>query len=330
MNLFRSHREKWPTAYGFLSGILGTIGVLLLIAGVLRLFHMECDERYPFLNPDTRCSQTDSFMRSYEEFETDLTEWIEDEKKDGAITDAAIYFRDLQNGPWFGVRESEQFLPGSLFKVPVMIAMLRAAEQDPSLLTEKLAISQVNTVPSDDIDPSHTLTPGTYYTIDELLRRMIVYSDNASMDLLTKRLAALGHGQDVVQQLYSDLGVLPAENAQTISVKSYSSLFRILYNSRYLTRDDSEKAMSLLASSDFTHGIVAGVPPGIRVAHKYGVHNLKGDQLFHDCGIIFNTTRPYLLCIMTRGTNIESNIRFIAEVSRRVYEQVQQNTSKSW
>jgi beta-lactamase class A len=290
-----------------------------------------CDARYPLLNEETRCADdAPTFMRSYEEFETTLTEWIEGQKKVGAITDAAVYFRDLQNGPWFGVRESDQFLPGSLFKVPVMIAMLKAGEHDPSLFKEQLATTQIEGIPLGSTDPARTLVPGIYYPVDELLRRMIVYSDNPSMDLLAKRLAALGDGQAVVQRLYQELGVLPTDTAQTISVKSYATLFRILYNARYLTREDSQKALALLAASEFKGALAAGVPDGIRVAHKYGVHNLTNDRLFHDCGIVYHPLRPYMLCVMTRGNDLDSNIRFIADVSKRVYEQVQQNTSKSW
>jgi beta-lactamase class A len=89
-------------------------------------------------------------------------------------------------------------------------------------------------------------------------------------------------------------------------------------------------ALALLAASEFKGALAAGVPDGIRVAHKYGVHNLTNDRLFHDCGIVYHPLRPYMLCVMTRGNDLDSNIRFIADVSKRVYEQVQQNTSKSW
>lgn len=292
-----------------------------------------CDSWYPHLNRAVRCGHGHpAFMKSYEAFKTDLEQWIEARKKAGAIDEATVYFRDLENGPWFGIRESEQFLPASLFKVPVMIAVLKAVEKKPSLAAEQLGLAALPDLPTDTDDPAKTLRAGQYYTIDELLERMIVHSDNLSMELLERRLVSLGADGISVQELYSDLGLLPAEDAQTISVFSYSSLFRILYNARYLTRDSSEKAMSLLARSAFKDGIPAGVPEGVEVAHKFGVHNpdQPDSRLFHDCGIVYHPKRPYMLCVMTRGDDIGESVRFMAELSRRVYAQVEQNIRTEW
>jgi beta-lactamase class A len=321
------------SAYRFLSGML--TGLVLLSAGYgLALVAGEvCQSWYPHLNPSVRCGdQHPSFMKSYEAFKTDLEQWIEERKKAGAIDEATVYFRDLENGPWFGIRESEQFLPASLFKVPVMIAVLKAIERKPSLADEQLGLSALPDLPMDTDDPEKTLRAGQYYSIDELLERMIVHSDNLSMELLERRLVSLGADGISVQELYSDLGLLPAEDAQTISVFSYSSLFRILYNARYLTRDSSEKAMSLLARSAFKDGIPAGVPEGVEVAHKFGVHNpdQPDSRLFHDCGIVYHPLRPYMLCVMTRGDDIGESVRFMAELSRRVYAQVEQNIRTEW
>jgi hypothetical protein len=60
------------------------------------------------------------------------------------------------------------------------------------------------------------------------------------------------------------------------------------------------------------------------VAHKFGIRDIAGEQekQFHDCGIVYYPKRPYLLCVMTRGNDIQQAIAFIREVSRRVYDQV--------
>lgn len=267
-------------------------------------------------------------MRGYEEFQGELAAWIDEQEQAGVVTDAAVYFRDLQNGPWFGIRESEQFLPASLFKLPVMIAVLKTEERHPAFRTEQLATRSLPDMQNNTDDPARTLRPGVYYTIDELLFRMIAYSDNFSQDLLVKRLDAMPDA-DTVRSIYRDLGVLPAETAQAISVKGYASLFRTLYNARYLTSDSSEHALNLLTKSDFNDGLVAGIPSGIEVAHKFGVHNVEGDRLMHDCGIVYHPVRPYLLCVMTRGDSVDVSVKFIAELSRKVFAEVQKNILSS-
>ncbi|MDO8560151.1 MAG: serine hydrolase [bacterium] len=55
-----------------------------------------------------------------------------------------------------------------------------------------------------------------------------------------------------------------------MSVKDYASFFRILYNASYLNREQSERALGLMTKTRFRDGIIAGVPAGRPVAHKFG------------------------------------------------------------
>ena len=40
----------------------------------------------------------------------------------GRIRDVSVYYRDLLDGPWFGINESVEYNPASMMKVPVMVA----------------------------------------------------------------------------------------------------------------------------------------------------------------------------------------------------------------
>ena len=46
----------------------------------------------------------------------------------------SVYFRNLNNGPWFGIRENEGFAPASLMKISILISYLKMSETDPNLL----------------------------------------------------------------------------------------------------------------------------------------------------------------------------------------------------
>lgn len=285
---------------------------------------LGCGNRYPLLNAARACMGTQPPIREYEEFENDLSEWIDAEKQAGDVEVAAVYFRDLRGGPWFGINERETFIPASLFKVPVMIALLRAAQDDPMFLKQELGLSGpyagINNVES----PDQTMQPGKTYTADELLTKMIVYSDNASNDVLKAFLDASDVRGDAIKTIYGQLGMLAARDDHQLTVKSYSSLFRVLYNAQYLNVEMSQKALSLLTRSAYVDGLVAGVPAGVKVAHKFGIRDISGEQTkqFHDCGIVYHPKRPYLLCVMTRGNDMQKNIAIIAEISRRVYAEV--------
>lgn len=248
--------------------------------------------------------------------------YIESEKTVGRARDVAVYFRDLNNGPWFGVDENEVFSPGSLLKVPVMIGILKMAEEDPNIfnrtipLTERQAPGTTQRIVS-----SEELALGQEYTIDRLLQEMIVNSNNDAIYLLDAFL-----DDSVATQVYTDLGIkFPDGIDYEISVSQYASFFRILYNGTYVDPDLAEEALALLANTAFKDGIIAGVPSGIRVAHKFGERELTpGVEQLHDCGIVYAAGNPYTLCIMTRGDSLSELSGVIAGISQIVYRHMEE------
>ena len=108
-----------------------------------------------------------------------------------------------------------------------------------------------------------------------------------------------------------------------INVKKYASFFRILFNASYLTKEMSNKALGLLSKADFDEGLVAGVPPGVPTAQKFGESKSPDNQKqFHDCGIIYYPNHPYLLCVMTKGNAYEKLAPAIRDISRSTFEEV--------
>lgn len=205
-----------------------------------------------------------------------------------------------------------------------MIAYFKQAESDPSLLGKELLNTQIYNSADQNIQPEITLAPNQQYTIEELIKRMIIYSDNLAYNLLNDYIDA-----QTVINVYNDLGVdiSQAQNnpdGNVISVKSYASFLRVLYNSSYLNKDMSEKALKLLSLSRFTQGIVAGVPRDITVAHKFGERQYlaTGQKQFHDCGIVYLPQKPYLVCIMTRGQNFNDLIDTIRDISSQIYNSI--------
>lgn len=54
-----------------------------------------------------------------------IEEYVDEAKEDGRIADAAVYFRDLSEGPWFGVDEDAEFVPASLNEAPARHVVLQ-------------------------------------------------------------------------------------------------------------------------------------------------------------------------------------------------------------
>ncbi len=278
---------------------------------------------YTYTNPLLECEVAEGVIDARQEnFHHDVEAFVTHLQEEQGLSDVAVYFRDLNNGPTFGMRQEDEFFPASLLKVPVMMAYYHWSEEELTLLQEKILYE----APKDfgvmtTIKPREELREGQMYTVEELVRRMIVYSDNQALGLLTSRLPL-----EKMKDLFTMLGVgddVLSDPDAKLTVKEYAAFFRILFNSSYLSRENSEKALTLLASTDYHDSLPAGVPEGIPVAHKFGEAG-TGDveRQLHDCGIVYFPNHPYLACIMTRGHDTEMLKDVIQRISQFMYVRI--------
>ncbi len=275
------------------------------------------------INPLLECEIGKNAIASQKiDFTSEMKSFVEGVKSTLGVSDVSVYFRDLNNGPIVGVNQDGNFAPASLLKVPVLISYLKWAEEKPDVLTEKILYqAPVNVGYQQQFAPSVPLEVGTAYTAKELLEIMIKYSDNQALVLLFKRLPK--HYQE---ELYTLLGVDPeliTDPTARLTIRQYSIFFRVLFNASFLSRTHSEYALDLLTQTTFEDGIRASVPLNIPIAHKFGERKTSGDlQQFHDCGIVYYPNHPYLLCVMTRGNDVNALIAAIAQTSEYVYQKI--------
>jgi beta-lactamase class A len=313
--------------------------ILALTAGVLLggvavqhgLIHPDlfCNtKKFPHVNKDTVCSRAYYTINksAYDVFQVKLEKFIAEKEEGDKVSQVAVYFRDLKNGPTLGIDSYEEFAPASLLKLPLLLAYLRLEDDRPSVGGERLGFEIIDDPYQPFIKPAEEIQENKTYTVDELLERMIVYSDNKAYFVLLEHLRQLSPDKDLVAEVFADLGIVdpasPLDN--TISVKSYASIFIELYhNSFEISKEASEKALALMVRTDFHGGIRAGVPASVEVARKFGERYDLGGGLkqFHDCGIVYYPDNPYLLCIMTRGQDFNTLIGITEEISKMVYDE---------
>lgn len=280
---------------------------------------------YQFINPLLECdSSTISQDPNLASLKKSIEFIIDQEIGNKKISFGSVYYRDLNNGPWIGINANEYFSPASLIKVPVMMAYFKAAENDPLILTKKISNNKTFDYSQQNITPTQILEIDKEYTIEDLIERMIIYSDNAAYELLLDNIDNMK-----IYKVYQDLDVDISKaqndpNGDIITVKDYASFFRILFNASYLDQDMSEKALTLLSKSQYYKGLVAGVPQNITIAHKFGERQFlpSHEKQLHDCGIVYLTSKPYLLCIMSRADDFDQAANFIKQVSKTVYDEV--------
>lgn len=264
----------------------------------------------------------DSIAVPKKNFSKELEEFVEELITSDTVADIAVYYRDLNNGPVISYNQDDSFAPASLLKVPLLITYLYWDEQQPGLFEEVLFFEKPFDVGYvQEFPPEDRLVVGRSYTIRELLERAVVYSDNQAYMLLYNHMP-----QRYFSDLFTLLGIDPAvfmDSSKEMTVREYSSFFRILYNVSFLSFVDSEYALSLLTKITFKDGLNVGVPEDIAIAHKFGERkNAEGMRQFHDCGIVYYPKYPYLLCVMTQGENTPELITAIQKVSAFVYKQI--------
>ncbi|MDD4290244.1 MAG: class A beta-lactamase-related serine hydrolase [Patescibacteria group bacterium] len=262
-----------------------------------------------------------------------IKKYVEEKIEENKISFVSVYFRDLNNGPWFGINEGADFSPASLIKVPVMMAYFYEAEKDPEILNKSITVNKNFDYSSQNIQPEVKLEMNKSYSIEELIERMIIYSDNYAYDLLLENI-----DNKKIFEVYANLGMFKIaydtydSAGDIINVKEYSSFFRVLFNASYINKYYSQKALSILTKSSMKNGIMAGIPNSIDLAHKYGERTYSGkrDTQFHDCGIIYYPNHPYLLCIMTKnsGRNLNNSFSIVKNISKMIFEYVSLNSEQ--
>jgi beta-lactamase class A len=285
---------------------------------------------FTFINPLLECESNPELLASKElkPFRAKINTLVERTLEAGAAENISVYFRDLNNGQWFGINETEKFSPANLLKIPVMIAYFKRAESNPLSLKKRLTFTGMEDwTQGQTIKPLRSIVRGKSYTIDNLIFRMIAYADSNAFQVLYANLPP-----EQLKKVFADLSVDydPAVQDNSMSLNGYAAFIRVLYNASYLNRELSEKALKHLSNSVFREGIIAGTPPGVEIASKFGertVHvNDEGQERdvkqLHDFGIIYFPKHPYLLGVMTRGKDFKELGKVIRDISHEVYDEV--------
>lgn len=325
---------------GFLKKRWGTILIALLVGAGLGVLcglpfnvkeshrHSDTHEREPgssfkFVSPLLACEEAKFDHIGNDELlalEKALNAYIAEAKVGRKVGNVAVYFRQLRGGPWVGIQEDSVFIPGSLLKVPLAMAVYEVASKNPGFLDASVFFESGDAT-QNQYFKNTTVVSGEEYKVRELVDKMLIHSDNNAAELLAATLS-----DEQIADTYERLGIAAPLRTRDYNtdVHQYASFFRILYNATYFDAEDSEHILEILTHATFTQGLVAGVPEHIPVAHKFGeraVDTSLNVQL-HDCGIIYHPERPYLLCVMTQGTDFKTLAGIIADISRIAYEQV--------
>ncbi len=177
----------------------------------------------------------------------------------------------------------------SLIKLPVVAGVYKTIEDGENQLEEELGGS----------------------TFGELAERALSHSDNQAWELLQKEI-----GSAKINSLMLEWGMKNTSlEDQTTTAEDISLFLTKLYLGELISDEYSERMLNHMTNTIYEGEIPAGVPEGIRVAHKVGYL----DDVVSDAGIIYLPNNPYILVIMSEETNPEIAKQKFPEVVNNLY-----------
>lgn len=243
------------------------------------------------LKPELRMSIV---MPDYEKLRSDLETSMS--QFDG---DWSLFFEDYETGSSFSIN-SHQVFSASIIKLFVA-----------QTVYQRIANGQM----SDSAE------------IEELLRRMITYSDNDAWMALTRRISGSTHsaGMAIVTKLaescgFKDTGTFYLGyqgNYNYTSVNDCGAYLEMLLDGRIVSPEYSEKILELMRQQQILYKIPAGVPDSVATANKTG----ELDYMQGDAAIVFAPFGTYILVIIGDDlTNIGNAQAQIRELSAYIYD----------
>lgn len=238
------------------------------------------------------------------------------------------------------INEHLVFHAASTMKTPVMVELWRQAEAgerslDDSILVRNTFYSIVDgsayemDISRDGGDDLYRAI-GEKRTIRQLTYDMITVSSNLATNILieeadAKRVTSFMRsiGADSIQVLrgVEDMKAYDAGLNNRTTAHDLARLFRYLLD----MGDGADDMIAILKDQKFKDMIGAGVPAGVSVASKSG----SITNTAHDSGIVYMPDgRRYVLIILTdQLANNDEGVRIGAEVSRLVYDFMENNNS---
>lgn len=234
-----------------------------------------------------------------------------------------IYVKSLNNGAIASVGEDRVFPTASLFKVPILVELLRQQGLGMHDMGTKIRLQQKHWAEGAGVLQARI---GEELTVRELAGLMIRVSDNvaalALLDLvgtdnvnLTLQANGLEKTRLRIGQTSRDWGGEPWEN--TTTAKEMGILLEKIATGKLLNEQGSKEALQLLSQEQQVAWLPTLLPPGVRVAHKSG--ELVG--LRHDVGIVYAPRSQFVVVALTSDlADHQEAAKSIARISKIAYD----------
>lgn len=327
MTLVSWRKNKYICVSGLL--IIGVAGGVLLDRMTFQKGNpTPCASDLQFIKSDLDCGVLDTKIVVLSGLQTRMKVLIEGYENTGKAKRVGVFVRDLGSNRFAGVNDNDVYYMASLLKLPVLIGGYKLAEVEPRILDQEILYTGTPNLYGEQlIRPVEELIIGKKYSIKELMRRTVVFSDNTAAELLFNY-----YPSEFIDRILQALAIQTTrptgETENFITPRTYSGVYRMLYNASYLTEEYSNAALATLTQATFSEGATAKLPPSVVVARKFAERSgpdpsnpQKILRQLHECGIVYakQFAEPYSFCIMTEGSEYQDLQEVLQDISLDIY-----------
>jgi beta-lactamase class A len=210
----------------------------------------------------------------------------------------------------------QEFVAASLGKLPLLMALYRAAATGQVDLDDKISM-QYSDVQAYGTGVLQTYPIGYTMTLRECAEYLIKKSDNTAWKMLDRYL-----GTDYVRAELYRAGAHSTEYwiPNTTTPNDVLLMLEKISDPSYTTPDLSAEMLDLMQNTDFEDRLPQPLPEGTQVSHKIGYYG----STFADAGVIFpqgtsDTKDAYFMVVMASDTGWGTSREATQEMSLTTY-----------
>ena len=236
--------------------------------------------------------------------------------------ECAFVIKNLKDGTEYTYRSDEVVSSFSLIKVFIMAEAVRRIESGELSLDTEIEVKM-----SDIVDFSVLLfLKQRAYTLEELMRLMIVYSDNTATNVLidylgydavNKGIRDLGFENTVLQRKMMDFKAKDEGRDNLTTAGDMAEFLDRLYRMDLLGTEPDMLMMDIMKGQADEMDMRLHLPDEIPIARKSG----EGGCLNHEMAIVFGEKTHYIFCFLSwNGPDNNQTRQLMSDASKIVYD----------
>ncbi|MCM3566933.1 CapA family protein [Neobacillus mesonae] len=235
-----------------------------------------------------------------QDMEMELAEFLK--PWDGKVT---LRYQNLITNESYSINSHTEVPAASTIKLPLALYIMKLADKGQIDLNEQLTYQSHHYYGGSGVIQKDPV--GSKYTIDELVKKAMIYSDNIAFIMLKEKVGA-GNFIQFLKSLGAEYAYPGGRN--TTSADDLSLYARELY--RYSEQSpNGKKLVQYLENTVYNTTIPKGIQDQL-VAHKVGL--IPMNLIYNDTAVVFGT-EPFTLAVTTRGIDYEKSQQVIADIA---------------